>query len=248
MTGQFVGTPSSGRRRKPYVTGYQVMRRPSSGVRLPATVNLSTYNPSTITTQEQAYLDSVATWSADEGGYRARPPGGAYQEVHGGAAVALLRPANGASGRSPRDRPVPTSRPPPTRRRWARHHLGAVAHDRASREHGVVGQGRVIEPPPSLHMQSPEWETGPVEAVGHVQGTDRARRARRTGKDAGRLPARGRSHPRRASRYRPRTAFITFRAMGAARLPPEMPSREMSMAVGSMKTATATDSPSDLMP
>lgn len=48
--------------------------------------------------------------------------------------------------------------------------------------------------------------------------------------------------------HRCRTAFITLRAMGAPRLPPEMSAREMSMAVGSMKTATATEAPSALSP
>lgn len=37
------------------------------------------------------------------------------------------------------------------------------------------------------------------------------------------------------------TAFMTLFAMGAPSLPPEMSSREMSMSVGSMKTATATE-------
>ncbi len=54
--------------------------------------------------------------------------------------------------------------------------------------------------------------------------------------------------PLRRPSYFPSTASITFFAIGAPRRPPEMSEREMSMSVGSMKTATATERPSSFLP
>lgn len=55
-----------------------------------------------------------------------------------------------------------------------------------------------------------------------------------------------RRRPRRRHDFR--TAFMTLLAMGAPSPPPEMSAREMSMSVGSMNTATATEDPSSFLP